>query len=152
MSCRTNLVLAVSVLCFAVAAAAEKPAPGKDAAPPQETEVRVFSGEVREIVMLSKFAGKAIVVHFDPRFVVRVKVTKPESKDMEPAGSELAYAIHSPALMFGLGAEEAAGRAFNFRETETQQAGPSGRRRSAHWLKATPVDVAQNPGKDEEKK
>ena len=143
--------MAVWTLCVAGSAEEEKAAPAGDTQP-AGTAVRTFTGEVREIVMLSKYAGKAIVVHFDARFVVRVKVIKPESKDMEAAGIELAYVIHSPSQTFAMSAEEAVGKVFTFRETETQQTGPSGRSRAAHWLKVTPVAAAQDSGTDEEKK
>ena len=151
MRSQAHLVLAVAVLCSAAATAEEKAAPAANA-PPAEQVVRVFTGRVADILYMTAYRGKAILVHFDPRFIVKVEVLKPETKDMEPAGSELVYAIHSPVQMFLVPREEAKGKVFRFTETETQVTVPGGAPRASHWLKATPVDAARDAGKNEESK
>ena len=57
---------------------------------------------VRNIVPLTDFQGKITQVHFDPRFALTVRI-----ESVDPAvgsftvGAVVAFAIHSPALLFG---------------------------------------------------
>ena len=57
---------------------------------------------VLNIVPLTDFSGKITQVHFDPRFALTVRI-----ESVDPAvgsftvGAVVAFAIHSPALLFG---------------------------------------------------
>jgi len=134
-------IVVVGLLCGAVAAEEKKPAVPEPE--PKEQEVRVFTGEVLEIVISTQFSGKVIVAGNDPHWVVRVKVLKPESKGMEPAGSELVYLIHSPSRDLGLHADKAKGEIRRFREILCGG--------DFRYLEGRPLP-AQEPAKDEKEK
>jgi len=59
-------------------------------------------GTVQDVVLLSHFSGKITPVDFDPSFAltVRVESVLPAVKNFT-AGTVVAFAIHSPALLFG---------------------------------------------------
>lgn len=59
-------------------------------------------GTVQDVVLLSHFKGKITPVDIDPKFAlaVRVESVVPEDRNF-PAGAIVAFAIHSPALLFG---------------------------------------------------
>jgi len=57
---------------------------------------------VQDVVRLIDFSGKITPVDVDPRFAltVRVEVADPAVRSFAP-GTVVAFAIHSPALLFG---------------------------------------------------
>src|SRR5690348_17324560 len=70
--------------------------PGQTQSTKDEIHLRAT---VRDVVPLSDFSGKITPVDFDPRFALTVPI---ESVDPAvgnfPAGTVVAFAIHSPAL------------------------------------------------------
>jgi len=56
---------------------------------------------VQDVVLLSHFSGKIRPVDFDPRFALTVRVESviPETTSFRP-GTVVAFAIHSPSLLF----------------------------------------------------
>lgn len=68
---------------------------------------------VRDIVLLTDFSGKVIPVDFDSRFVLTVHI-----ESVNPAatnftvGAVVAFAIHSPSLLFGEEAKK--GKTYDF--------------------------------------
>jgi hypothetical protein len=73
--------------------------PGQTQSTKDEIHLRVT---VRDVVPLSDFSGKITPVDFDPRFAltVRIESVGPAVGNF-PAGTVVALAIHSPALVFG---------------------------------------------------
>ena len=73
--------------------------PGQTQSTKDEIHLRAT---VRDVVPLSDFSGKITPVDFDPRFALTVRI---ESVDPAvgnfAAGTVVAFAIHSPALLFG---------------------------------------------------
>jgi len=69
-------------------------------------------GTVEDVVMLTKFSGKVIPVDFDPRFALTIRIESVDPEGRFPTGAVVAFAIHSPALLFG--AKEAKGRTYDF--------------------------------------
>jgi hypothetical protein len=73
--------------------------PGQTQSTKDEIHLRAT---VRDVVPLSDFSGEITPVDFDPRFALTVRI---ESVDPAvgnfPAGTVVAFAIHSPALVFG---------------------------------------------------
>jgi hypothetical protein len=73
--------------------------PGQTQSTKDEIHLRAT---VRDVVPLSDFSGKITPVDFDPRFALTVRI---ESVDPAvgnfAAGAVVAFAIHSPALLFG---------------------------------------------------
>lgn len=65
-----------------------------------------FSATVQEVIMLSQYSGPARVVHFDPRFALRVKmeVASPDAPEFV-VGETVVFAIHSPAQLFAPAAD-----------------------------------------------
>ncbi len=57
---------------------------------------------VQDVVLLTHFSGKAIRVDFDPRFAltVRIESVGPAATNFT-VGAVVAFAIHSPSLLFG---------------------------------------------------
>lgn len=68
---------------------------------------------VQDVVLLSHFSGKITPVDFDPRFAltVRVESVVPAVKNF-PTGAVVAFAIHSPALLFD--GEAKKGKTYDF--------------------------------------
>jgi hypothetical protein len=65
-----------------------------------------------------QYEGKAIVVDFDPRWVVEVEVTKVlQGGESASKRKKICYAIHSPTMKFATSAEECEGKVFKFQET-----------------------------------
>jgi hypothetical protein len=68
---------------------------------------------VQNVVPLTDFSGKITPVDFDPRFALTVRI-----ESVDPAvgsftvGAVVAFAIHSPALLFGEDATN--GKTYNF--------------------------------------
>jgi hypothetical protein len=61
-----------------------------------------FSGTVRQLVMLSHYSGKVILVDLDPRFVVEVKIADEDTRrGIFDGAPTVAIAIHSPSRLFG---------------------------------------------------
>lgn len=86
---RSLVILAVSLLACA----------GQAQTTIDEIHLRA---KVQDVVPLSDFSGKITPVDFDPRFALTVRI---ESVDLAvgsfAAGAVVAFAIHSPALLFG---------------------------------------------------
>src|SRR5262249_42101738 len=67
---------------------------------------------VQDVVLLTHFSGKIILVDFDPRFALTVRI-----ESVDPAatnftvGADEVFGIHSPSLLFG---EEAKGKTYDF--------------------------------------
>jgi len=69
-------------------------------------------GTVENVVMFTEFSGKVIPVDFDPRFVLTIRIASGDPEGRFSAGAVVAFAIHSPALLFG--AKESKGRTYEF--------------------------------------
>ena len=72
-----------------------------------------FRATVQNVVLLKEFSGKITPVDFDPRFALTVRI---ESVDPAisnfTAGAVVAFAIHSPSLLFGEDATK--GKTYDF--------------------------------------
>ena len=68
---------------------------------------------VQDVVLLTHFSGKAIRVDFDPRFAltVRIESVGPANTNFT-VGAVVAFAIHSPSLLFGEEAKK--GKTYDF--------------------------------------
>ncbi len=68
---------------------------------------------VQDVVLLSHFSGKIRPVDFDPRFALTLRVESviPETANFTP-GAFLAFAIHSPSLLFD--GEAIKGKTYDF--------------------------------------
>jgi hypothetical protein len=57
---------------------------------------------VQDVVLLTDFSGKVIPVDFDPRFALtaRIESVGPAATNFT-VGAIVAFAIHSPSLLFG---------------------------------------------------
>jgi hypothetical protein len=68
---------------------------------------------LQEVVLLTDFSGKVIAVDFDPRFAltVRIESVGPAANNFT-VGAVVAFAIHSPSLLFGEEAKK--GKMYNF--------------------------------------
>jgi hypothetical protein len=79
-----------------------------------ERNAATFRASVQEIVMLGRYSGPVRVVHFDPRFVITLRI---ETGSLElpefVVGETVAFAIHSPTSLFTL-EREVAGKTFTF--------------------------------------
>jgi hypothetical protein len=65
-----------------------------------------FRGTVQEVVMLSHYSGVVRMVHFDPRYVVTIKIESASSEAPEfVVGETVVLAIHSPTQLFSIGAD-----------------------------------------------
>jgi len=90
-----KLNIAVVLLTFGLVAAAAQQARSTI----DKIHMRVT---VQDVVLLTDFSGKVIPVDFDPRFAVTVRI-----ESVGPAvtnftvGAVVAFAIHSPSLLFG---------------------------------------------------
>ncbi|MCY3018258.1 MAG: hypothetical protein NTW87_04395 [Planctomycetota bacterium] len=115
---------------------------------PEDKVVREFLGEVKEIVLIHEYSGKAILAHFDARFVVRIAVVRPVEGGPEMKEKELVYAIHSVVQTFPmLSRDEVVGKTFHFRETQTESL-IAGKKVISRWLKV----VKTATGATEQKK
>lgn len=95
------LSLAVSLLACA---------PGQAQSTVDEVHLR---GTVQDVVMLTDFSGKVIQVDFDPRFALTVRIESVDpAVDSFTTGTVVAFAIHSPALLFG--ADDAKAKTYDF--------------------------------------
>ena len=140
--------LAACVVALFMLTAVEAMAEEQKELKPEDKVVREFIGEVKEIVYLQEYSGKAILVHFDPRFVIRIAVVRPVEGGPEMKEKELVYAIHSVALMFPMvEREKVVGATFHFRETQTESL-VGGKKRTSHWLEV----VKPATGATEQKK
>ena len=68
---------------------------------------------VQDVVLLTHFSGKVIPVDFDPRFAltVRIESVGPAATNFT-VGAVVAFAIHSPSLLFGEEAKK--GKTYDF--------------------------------------
>lgn len=85
------------------------------------TEI-VFRATVEKVEFLSAYSGTAILVHFDPRFVVNLKIEDCE-QDVggKKRGETVVLAIHSSVRLFKT--EEPQGQEFLFTLTRDLQNG-----------------------------
>jgi hypothetical protein len=68
---------------------------------------------VQDVVLLTDFSGKVIPVDFDPRFALTVRIASvgPAATNFT-VGAVVAFAIHSPSLLFGEEAKK--GKTYDF--------------------------------------
>jgi len=102
-----KLNIAVVLLTFGLVAASSA---GQARSTIDKIHMRVT---VQDVVLLTDFSGKVIPVDFDPRFAVTVRI-----ESVGPAvtnftvGAVVAFAIHSPSLLFGEEAKK--GKTYDF--------------------------------------
>jgi len=106
-----------SVILLLLGVAAQAQEHGATAAKNVELHLRAM---VKAVVPLADFSGQVTPTDFDPRFALtlRVETVKPAVNEFVP-GSEVTFAIHSPALLFvGDPDKNLAYDFYLFRETE----------------------------------
>jgi hypothetical protein len=79
-----------------------------------------FRASVHSIQLLNQIRGKAIPVHFDPRFalIVDIENTSPNTEIFN-SGERIAFAIHSPTKLFH--GEDPTGKTYYFSAEKIQK-------------------------------
>lgn len=83
-----------------------------------------FRATVQDVGLLSHFSGKAILIGFDPRFALTVRI-----ESAAPAvpgftsGAIVTFGIHSPVMLFGVEGDTTKGKTYDFSVVRTSKKG-----------------------------